>query len=1049
MDINILVIIALKEEFDVFLEKFPISFIASTKYQGIQEGKYKISSVETSLNIYAYCVFDMTSIESFDSTSKWMDILKPNMVISIGIAGGLWDEKNMSLGDVIIVQSATEVMHKGIFNNGNITPGGITENTDHSLESDFKILANKDSFQKKLNCRVMFGPIATTPFVIADDKAISSILSSNRNFHAVDMEAYGVGRATNKSKSTKFWAVKGISDYADKNKSVLEAITKGKLRKKAMENAVSAFIMLMQQETGVHLFKNKVTLEYGIEDQEKRFISQGSGEVFDALKRGGDDKRYCEEYLDKLIEGHTLQELIDYVISNREDKSLSIIGKAGGGVTSVLTGVGVKLIEIGLSVFYINLKKYTLLEAYELIDSDVIKILSTSKPDVFIMDGWDGYHENRKKVAETIQDKIVDLGHSSMTFIYGFRNDGSRKLYPPAIDIEVQISKLDAEWIKANPKIIDAICGPKNSEKYWRQINSLKYLILDPFILHALASRSFEDEYNVIKDYCMRRVNYFMKGVSGKKLEKIINKASYIAYSHFKQTAFNIEDQDEDSDHGEDDQKKIECECGLSDNYALACDLAFCHESVSNYLVANHVINMFLLWHKSGVKQKKQVVPEVFPQTINWFCKAIIQSDVQIQRDIVSAISNVLNSDVHPYMKAHGCYLLGRVNDQQLIGQAIKLLEEITQNNIYVNGKEKPILMVGRSAYISMTYLKKESVAIEYVDKLFENDSWDMLNRGFHLEYYGDRSYDPGRPLESMDDLYDWENTYTQLIRSSIRAKDDVVNIVDIYTLFSLAYNRHKQGILHQLKKTELISLGKKIMPNIGRYENLKRYVNHCVCSMESGSDLEVRIFTERYSLQYKKRTGYTTRGLLMGQSIADHIHGAVAIAEHYLKDVYDGIDSYSKVEVIALVRLHDDGEGRSGDYNPDDSDKYEKIKIENEYFQDLRLMQGKYSSYAKYPILWEEYKAAETNNARIARDIDKIENYLCLRVYQSLGFEPKDITEWIKGLESSLSRIGDVIYQEIKSKESEIIEYLKMLLQHNGELYLEQWDLHVKEISK
>lgn len=324
-----------------------------------------------------------------------------------------------------------------------------------------------------------------------------------------------------------------------------------------------------------------------------------------------------------------------------------------------------------------------------------------------------------------------------------------------------------------------------------------------------------------------------------------------------------------------------------------------------------------------------------------------------------------------------------------------------------------------------------------------------MLNRGFHLEYYGDRDYDPGRPLESMDDLGDWENTYNQLIRNSMGLNDHVVNIVEVYTLFSLAYNRHKSGFLDKEKRDNLILYGRKIMPNIGRYEALKRYVDRCVFSMESGADPDVRIFTERYSLQYKKRTGYMTRGLLMGQSIADHIYGAIAIAEHYLKDFYDGVDLYSKEAVVALVRLHDDGEGRSGDYNPDDPNKGEKIKIENEYFQDICLMQGGYSSYAKYPALWEEYKSAETVNAKIARDIDKIENYLCLCVYQSLGFVPKDINEWVEDLESSLTRVGDTVYQEIRSKEAEIIEYMRILFKQNGKSYLEQWDSHVKEISK
>ncbi len=292
-------------------------------------------------------------MESFDATSKWMGILVPDIVLSVGIAGGLWDKKDMSLGDVIVVQSATEVTHKGKVEKGRLSPGGITENTDNSLENSFKVLANQHSFDNKLQCRVLFGPIATTPYVVADDRGTSSILSANRNFHAVDMEAYGVGRATNKTRDVKFWAVKGVSDYADKNKSVLEATTKGRFRRKAMENAVSVSSMLLQKVTGLHVSKNSDSQIPGLTDLEKRFRSRGNRGVFDALKRGAEDRRRCVEYLDNLIAGYSLEELIQYLTSDGEDKSMSVSGQAGGGVTSVLTALGVELLEKGVSVFYI------------------------------------------------------------------------------------------------------------------------------------------------------------------------------------------------------------------------------------------------------------------------------------------------------------------------------------------------------------------------------------------------------------------------------------------------------------------------------------------------------------------------------------------------------------------------------------------------------------------------------------------------------------------------------------------------------------------------
>ena len=124
----------------------------------------------------------------------------------------------------------------------------------------------------------------------------------------------------------------------------------------------------------------------------------------------------------------------------------------------------------------------------------------------------------------------------------------------------------------------------------------------------------------------------------------------------------------------------------------------------------------------------------------------------------------VLMSGVDDYMKANTCYLLGRVTKHPYISQAIELLNKVVNSSWLDSTKDKKALMFARSAYISLAYLGEKNKTREYCGRLLNSSAWDQFNRGFHLEYYGDRSYSPEEPLESLDDLGDCQSTFSKLI---------------------------------------------------------------------------------------------------------------------------------------------------------------------------------------------------------------------------------------------------------------------------------------------
>jgi nucleoside phosphorylase len=93
--------------------------------------------------------------------------------------------------------------------------------------------------------RVTAGHIASGPFVTATKAVVEWLLSRDRKYIAVEMEAYGVMLAAYRGETAGF-VVRGVSDLADDRKSRMDAATDGGLRRQAMRNA-SRFLLAMMK----------------------------------------------------------------------------------------------------------------------------------------------------------------------------------------------------------------------------------------------------------------------------------------------------------------------------------------------------------------------------------------------------------------------------------------------------------------------------------------------------------------------------------------------------------------------------------------------------------------------------------------------------------------------------------------------------------------------------------------------------------------------------------------------------------------------------------
>lgn len=1010
---KVLIVIALKEEYSTFAKVFGHKFFKQKDYRNTFKCTKNIVDGESEAEIWVRCLNTMTSLEAASATSEMLEKISPDLVVSLGISGSL-TPKNANLGDVVLGETCTEINYKGKHDGDSYRAGGDPFRSDNSLKKIFEGFSFEIDDILPLGNQVVIGPIATSTDVEASNRRVVEIKNINRNFLAVEMEAAGVARAKHSSDiSCEFWVVKGISDLADENKTELEITSDGYYRSLAMKNAS----IVLWHSINSHIGLDDSHVVQLIQSELDEYYSRDKSATYSGLLNLSEDKK--NEYISNLLKDCSFNEMKAYIEENPCD-DFSIDGSPGSGVSAILLCLKYSLMKKGKNVLFVDLQKHTLDGSDSPILDKIRFLVAQVDYDAIIIDNWDVTQPIQQSFAKAFveiprfqDDKsIIYGGRISFTSYYG--ESGNLLL----VDKHYRLQKLPMIWVKENMNLIKQIYNPVDESLFSLSLDQHFSDYIDPASLHYY-SRSPVSQLSFVEMEINKKYKSILPRTPPGRYENIINRAARKAYQ-----AFSLEFRPEKAS-----AVSIETiSSNKSNNEAAVLNIAFFNESVTHYLIAMHIINSFLSWEEGNSANE---IPSVFPRSINKYCSLILEHNQEQQGHIVSVAPKILASNVHPYMKAHCCYMLGRVKSAQNIRDASDILSELIKNQIDIDSDDKPHLMIARTAYISLIYLRVDGWNSKYIDLLFEKWNWDSLNRGFHLEYYGDRDFQPKRPLESMDDLGAWDATFKSLMFRVNKNANLNVHAVDIHTLFSLAFERLCVGKLEKDKAVELGNFGKKLENTKWGNSRLSQFVSKTTACLnifgEKGNTANPRaqIFSEIYSLQFLKRAGFSVRGLFFGQSIADHIFSAKAIARHYLPDrrEIDTGDGYCKQRILELIEIHDYGEGRSGDYTPFDTDTQIKKLKEEKFFSDISIFLSKNEFYRESTTLWTEFRNNESINSLVAHDIDKIENYLCLKVMSALGFNPPDLDSWITAITCNYSPVGNDVLTAVQSDEEYLIQ--------------------------
>lgn len=327
--------------------------------------------------------------------------------------------------------------------------------------------------------------------------------------------------------------------------------------------------------------------------------------------------------------------------------------------------------------------------------------------------------------------------------------------------------------------------------------------------------------------------------------------------------------------------------------------------------------------------------------------------------------------------------------------------------------------------------LNNEQSARDYLHSLVADPLNDQLNRGLHLEYYGDAPSLPeaGVLVAKDDEKYAPVKTFEVLHRKLMAdlkvKKCRAMTPIELHTLCSICISRHIKGVLAQHKRERLLELIKAFRQEdqIILPREIAPYLDMAQSLLSRAKVSLASVFADLRALRSQDRAGWNDLQEIDSspESVSDHIWGAVLIASALLPEKMtedDEKQGYSKARIIQMLMIHDLGETYLGD-KPFFLKSEEDVAAEDRCMARITAIStlDVFNGILSWRRLWSELRDKSSINAEIAADIGAIESDLQMRRYLS---KPKcEITdaevrtqEFENKLETTL---GKTIYTSLR----------------------------------
>ena len=479
--------------------------------------------------------------------------------------------------------------------------------------------------------------------------------------------------------------------------------------------------------------------------------------------------------------------------------------------------------------------------------------------------------------------------------------------------------------------------------------------------------------------------------------------------------------------------------------------IIFRHREICSFLTSFYYVNVLKGADEEERKQmfKKQFV---FSKESNAHIKNLIIYDKPNQLSIYQIMKNsLLYTDISFDMKAQLCYLLPRVfgeienediknvlqMEKSKINQKLKEIDNDTYKDYDCIDKDKELILLLRTIVCSLAICGEFEPLYDFVKKILNDKRYRHLNRQFYIDYYANISKDMSLENISLADatIVNIKTTLLQMRHQILRAvstgsfRNYNLFVLDVVTYFTIVQecNNSDDKMLTIEQSNSAKDLLNALLNDDEALKRLKKvqelYDYLHLLKLNIDKDSSIGVLEKLYSLKTRKRAGWETRGIKDGESIADHIYGAYLLGLLYLPEcnpnfLDEDYGEYCKEKVLNMILLHDIGESYTGDIvstQKTDKEKFVERQITRAIF--MSSTYSEVSNLTYYKEIWDEFIKNSTINAKLAHEIDKIENLVQILTYRKAGKNINDFEQWKRYLRSRMvTGLGKSIYEFIEN---------------------------------
>lgn len=1113
---NIAIIIALEEEYECFKSSVKEDpYLLNTLKENIENDyqTFRYSNlIAESLHceVFVLCIGEMASAPAFKATQFVIDTLSPDIILNIGIAGGLIDD--VKIGDVILATLIDDYVQKTKLKDSNGDESIEYEWSGNYLPTTYQLMRDLYNFaksnqtwkedwaskavaglnfketklknlvaQNKINItpEILSGPIASGPFLIGSGFAKNLLLSKNRKLLCVEMESAGVADLCHKQFPPKnFLCIRVVSDFSDNRKKGLDKIGKGAIRTWAMKNLSNFIIYALPYIYKVRFLDNTIVTDKSLHGQEiaptsfdpaqlhEYVISKHLNKTYRELELSGSEyfdnfNEYFSLFLVSSITGDNTNILMDccnHILNSSSKLPLVVYAAKGKGKSSFLAilyyalrdrciNEGTPLpIYLNISRSYKNSNKNS--DSLSSVDINFTESLDelyqaiSNVPGneiIIILDGLnksftDSTTYKNKYFKEVLQilesgsvGKLVIGSRDESCFEDSFVTQKYECKYPEAT-IELTSlqtkSTLFDKFIKRYCEVSLDTSLSLNPDLLKQKILDFKLFEVDTFTISLIARNLDNPRFNryktfaqFLRDYCINRLVY-------KFGHKIDAEAALLEASEFEFNEF------------------VRVQSPKGKNYRKAIGK---NEFICNFLLTYFVVHRLKTFHEDP-SQNISFFKYVYRDKRNNFFKELINEDKRSASRILENIKTIYTkfyengpkSKENYRGRCHACYLSGRIEDaaikdiaEEFLLQAKKDVTKEKEQDETLNSNDD-FGLLERTIYISLAYLGNLEVMAEYIDRLFDQPYEDIINRGFHLKYYGDVPHDPrDRPMAAHDELEDCSKTFNHIaykIQNLEYSSTSKLIEVEIHTLLSLVQHRHANNKL-TINRDRVIEVIKcLIYKDLIRNPKLKKYARFIYDNLHLPFYSRIKSAFDLMRLKFVLRSGWERLEINENhgkriESVAEHTFGTYLIALLFLRNKggQEKGKNYSKDRILKILFMHDLAEAFTGDLiSKTDEDRLREAS----WFSYIGLL-GTYSGISNTSTLeklWEEFENQSSLEGKIAKDIDLLESIFQLVAYSDYI----DESEFQKFWSNVATRIETDTVNAIKDDLSAYLSHIK-----------------------